>query len=114
MIDCNKTDVFFKELQRMCEETKCLNCALSFSNNGIHERCSYYICQFPKKALKVVQEWSDKHPRKTYIEDMKEKFPKLNEYALKEGICLESLYGDVINNNCDNDCRECWNKPMEE
>ena len=68
-----------------------------------------------KKAIKIVQKWSDEHSRKTYAQDFFEKFPDAQSNS--DGspiICKEIIYGGFNNYICTESCYECWNEPMEE
>lgn len=74
MIDCTKTEQYFAEKQRMVKlqtgevcEISCEECPLSSMNNGEDIVCSDFETCCPKKAIAIIQEWSDKHPQKTYL-----------------------------------------------
>lgn len=119
MSDCNKTENFLKEYHRMCKsfKTYCPNCPFYKLVQLKTLTCIDILEKYPQEAIKTVQKWSDEHPQKTYLEDMKEKFPKLNENSLFATICPKDFYGDAAKNKyvvCDNDCRKCWNQSMKE
>lgn len=70
------------------------------------------------KAISVLQKWSDEHPRKTYLDDFKDKF-KNARYCDDDIItrfCVKNLYG-VQPIDCEGRsyyCEKCWNQPLEE
>jgi len=63
-----------------------------------------------KKSIEAVQNWSDNHQQKTYLEDFKEKYP--NAPAVPGTMPCPKHFGGV--NLCDVaasiDCDECWNQ----
>ena len=121
-MNCSKTINFLHELQRLCDSSgSCIG--------GLYNRedCPMYtICRQikkygkvfdenknAKKAIKIVQKWSNEHPKKTYAQDFFEKFPKAQSKS--DGspfVCRKRIYGG----NCDytGACYRCWNEPMEE
>ena len=73
-MDCNKTIDFLLERKRLCDS----------QHNGIEpcDECPLEdICdeqsnvEIIKSAISRLQKWSDKHPKKTYVQDFLEKFP---------------------------------------
>lgn len=70
----------------------------------------------PQKVIEIVQKWSDEHPAKTLLDDLKEKYPNYQK-SFKDGtpsICPYKL-GYEDSGNCPADtCKECWNRPLEE
>lgn len=88
MIDCTKTEQYFAEKQRMVKlqtgevcEISCEECPLSSMNNGEDIVCSDFETCYPEKAIAIIQEWSDKHPQKTYLTEFLKNYPnaKLDE-----------------------------------
>ena len=61
-----------------------------------------------------IRKWAEEHPRKTYLQDFKEKFPKANEDRIPGWCCVEVIYKE--NRECvpDRNCVDCWNRPMED
>ena len=57
-MDCSKTEVFLKEWRRMCKAVGCSMCEISKKGRG----CKIFLMCEPAEAIKIVQEWSDKHP----------------------------------------------------
>ena len=120
MIDCNVTINYLKEKDRMCDsfEHNCTDCP-AFK--------PYYNCLLDvktkgysnKKAIKIVQKWSDEHPRKTIMDEFLEKYPNSN--LAPTSLCPFELLG--IRKECKyfidedrqwNVCEECWNLPIDE
>ena len=71
MIDCSKTENYFAEKQRMTKmkkrglcEIECSKCPLNRNNNGKGKDCSALEMLYPKNAIKVIQQWSNTHPKK--------------------------------------------------
>jgi hypothetical protein len=123
MIDCSKTENYFNEKLRMTKRTKnglceikCSNCPLCSNKNGEGLPCPDFEMYYPKKAIAIVQKWSDEHPQKTYLTEFLKNYPNalLKDDGTPE-ICLSSL-GLTNYNGCRNGitCSECWNQPIEE
>ena len=129
-MDCSKTINFLHELQRLCDSSG--SCSGVLYNR---EDCPMFtICRQikkygkvfdenknAKKAIKIVQKWSDEHSRKTYAQDFFEKFPGAQR-AL-DGTpfaCKKRIYDGTLQRGEELDCteiwscKECWNEPMEE
>lgn len=121
-MDCSKTINFLHELKRLCDSRD--ECVANAANKedcpmfGVCKLTHSKICaEDAKKAIEIVQKWSDERPKKTYAQDFFEKFPKARSNS--DGtpfVCRERIYGGecpVL--ECD-ECwnKECWNEPMEE
>lgn len=106
---------FLEEFDRMCVYYKdkiCRGCPREGSPNciiaamGKEERA---------KLIRDVEQWSKEHPKRTRLQDFREKYP--NALHSSEGtplFCCGNLgYGEnwML---CNNDCIACWNKPVEE
>lgn len=117
-MDCNKTEAYFKEKERLCNSTaNCYNCPLSSNNNGKNITCDNLQTTHPKKAIEIVQKWSDEHPQKTILSDFLEKYPNapLNVHGIPEDLCPHDLGLEDIYEYCvGTECSECWNKPLQE
>lgn len=81
-------------------------------------RCGNAVC--PPLAEAMVRanlpEWCDNHPRKTYKDDFMEKFPKRDTHETEDWyprLCRDLLYG-IGSDDCDSNCKSCWESPMEE
>lgn len=121
MIDCSKTENYFAEKLKMTKRTKnglceinCSNCPLSSNNNGEGLFCSDFEMYYPEKAVKAVQEWSDKHPQKTYLTEFLKNYPnaKLEENGVPKNICPSRLGLKDLEDCCVRSCVECWNQPI--
>lgn len=121
-IDCSVTVNYFRERCRMCDfyfGKECINeCPLSTKNNGTDLLCTMIANKHPETAVKVVQKWSDEHPAKTRLDDIKERCP--NVPLDGEGFpCFKPVMlgycGDC--DRCRNwkkpDTRNCWNEPVD-
>ena len=108
---------YLKEKSRMTNNCmiKCSECPLDSHNNAKNKSCVNIEGKFPQEAIKIVQEWSEKHPLKTRKDRLLEVFPKtkMNEFGLPNGICCLNLgYDDCEEHR--GDCISCWNEPYEE
>lgn len=123
MIDCSRTENYFKEKARMTKKRKygvcklkCTNCPLSVKNNGTGVSCSHFETGYPGKAIAIMQKWSDEHPQKTYLSELLEHFPNvpLTTTEIPEDICPFHL-GFMSKDDCRNDrnCIKCWNQPIK-
>lgn len=124
MIDCSKTENYFAEKRRMTKRTKnglceikCSNCPLCSNNNGEGLSCPDFEMYYPEKAVKAVQEWSDKHPPKTFLTEFLKNYPnaRLSTDGTPKGTCLYDL-GLMNLDDCrkDHNCVKCWNQPIED
>lgn len=123
MIDCSKTENYFTEKRRMAKRAKnglcklgCSNCPLCSINNNKGQSCTAFEMLYPEQAVKAVQQWSDEHPRKTYLTELLKNYPnvQLKDDGTPVGICPHHL-GLINKEDCKNrNCIECWNQPIEE
>ena len=123
-MDCSKTINFLHELKRLCDSR--YGCVADADDKedcpmfGICEDALTRICaEDVEAAIETVQKWSDEHPKKTYIQDFLEKFPKAQiDSDGSPFACRKKLYGGVRPNDrrCDRReaCKNCWNELMEE
>ena len=79
-MDCNKTEIFFKELDRMCNKYRCTKYNASCSGCEIYQHCYDSSCygfvkNNPLKAVEIVQKWSDSNPVKTRLSMFLKLFP---------------------------------------
>jgi hypothetical protein len=123
MIDCSKFENYFAEKRRMTKEQqdgvcklKCTDCPLSSFNNGSSDMKSCFAFEkfYPKKAVVIVQKWSDEHPQKTYLSEFLKAYPNtlLNDAGLPKDVCLYNLGLTDCRN--DRNCVDCWNQPIED
>lgn len=112
---------YLREKNRMTKECgiECENCPHSMRNNGIGVNCTGIERYHPDKAVEIVEQWSDEHPQKTYVQDFFEKFP--NAPRSDDGaptVCIDDLYGEGVGiKDCEfkfDGCTECWNRPIPE
>lgn len=122
MIDCSKTENFIREKERICQhytDMGCTFCVLDRNIEGLS--CSDFIVQQPKKAIEIVQKWSNETPPKTYLSELKKAFPHCRRNrAGMPFFCLKNL-GASFTNSCDLEyspinkkCFDCWTTPIEE
>lgn len=97
--------------------TRCINCPLSNYNNGKNMLCTLLESQQPEIAVKIVQEWSDTHPKeKTYLSEFLRHYPNasLNSTGIPAWICPRHLgLKDIVGcKKCAHTCNECWNQTI--
>lgn len=114
-MDYSKTIDFFAETHRLCASRR--DCKLSIDDRcPLYEFCEKTISNLSQKdieyAIETLHKWSRENPRKTYVQDFFEKFPKAQSNS--EGTpytCRKTTYGG----KCPGiECDECWNEPMED
>lgn len=121
-INVNNTLNYTREKDRMCSSyikscNDCLEseCPLKVTQNGITITCRRFESLYPKKAISIVQKWSDEHPQKTYLTELLKIFPNtpLNDDGTPEFIC-PSYLGLMNRGDCrkDHNCVKCWNQPI--
>ena len=109
-IDCSLAVNYLKEMTRVCDANvnDCSKCEVS-------DACGEES-KNPQKLVDAVQQWSDAHPQKTYLEDLLELYPNAwiedgrptfcpKNIGLRELACLK-IDSDL--------CRKCWNQIMED
>lgn len=122
MIDCFKTENYLAEKKRMSKTTEsgvckveCTNCLLSSYNNGDGICCTDFEMLYPKKAIEIVQKWSNEHPQKTFLTEFLKNYPNVQLYdtGIPKGICPYHL-GLMNKDDCRKDhyCVKCWNQPI--
>ncbi len=113
MIDCNITANYFAEKERLCASIlECIDCPLRHGND-----CTNIENKYPKRAISIVQKWSDKHPQKTYLTELLENYPNAELDHGVPKVCLKKLgavsgcaktkKGDLYIS-----CYSCWNQPI--
>ncbi len=105
-------DKFLKDYKRMCGYYKdCDDCPLSY----IQEDCRNI--ENLMDIMGATSKWAEEHPAKTYLMDMKEKFPDMiidNDFTMK--YCVWRFYGENAKpkDGCFiGGCKKCWNREME-
>lgn len=123
MIDCSRTENYFKEKARMTKKRKygvcklkCTDCPLSVKNNGTGVSCESLEMFYPEKAVVIVQKWSDEHSQRTYLSEFLKNYPNtpLSDNGTPDTICPYEL-GLVSMEDCKKGrhCIDCWNQPIE-
>lgn len=103
---------FLKEANRMCCSLGCDKCELNRSGCNVMGMGSN-----PCDVVKVVEQWSKDHPRKTRLQDFLEKHPKapLTSYGQKiPKACAQDVGYCASCKYLGNKCHQCWNEPVEE
>ena len=115
-MDCSKTEVFLRELKRMCKENNCHSCPL-----GGRQICGVFFPSAKSDVLfelcQIVQKWSDEHPQETILEHFKKILP--NMCCENKGVpnaCMRNFDSRLfIEDVCiATKCTDCWNRPYEE
>lgn len=72
-------------------------------------------CPKKRKAIEIVQRWSDEHPQKTYLSEFLKHYPNTlpDDDGTPKGVCLYAL-GLINKDDCDNNCVKCWNQLIED
>lgn len=113
MIDCNITANYFAEKERLCASIlECIDCPLRHGND-----CTNIENKYPKRAISIVQKWSDEYPQKTYLTELLENYPnaELRIDGTPKAVCPYYL-GLISRDDCrkDHNCVKCWNQPIKE
>lgn len=120
MIDCLITNNYLHERKRMCNALKKEGCYSCSFFNRIAGCIAISIEEADaKRAVKIVQDWSDRNPPNTILDN----FNKLYPDAIKAEngiphICCAKLglveyCGKLFSMNCER-CKSCWNTPAKE
>lgn len=118
MIDCSKTISYLLERNRMCVfHGGCEECPLYnvTDKKNMFDDCDMIEEKFPDKAITIVQEWSDKHPQKTYLSEFLKNYPnvKLRDDETPKCLCPHQLgLKDIDDCRKYHTCVECWNQPL--
>lgn len=102
---------FMKERRRMCNYySRCFECPRADEPNcNIEEMSDEELVNF----VNTVEQWSKEHPQRTRLQDLLEKFPKVE--IDKEGLpffCCARL--GYVCTCAKSTCKDCWNMPVEE
>lgn len=111
---------YLKVRSRMTNDCNisCDKCLLGYDKNSRGVSCSGLETNYPKEAIKVVEDWSKEHPIMTNTE----KYKQLMKSILGDDFEIENCPNrshDVPSCACDkmNDCSECekfWNSEYKE
>lgn len=107
---------FFKGKNRMCDSfgsDSCDGCKIKAEKGVMY--CHVYIKKYPERAIEIVEEWLEKHPKETYLTQFLKYYP--NALMTDNGIpklCVNVL-GLEKDGECSTilDCINCWNRPIE-
>lgn len=98
---------FFKELERMSLD----------DNEGFNELG--FITKIEDR-VKFVEVWSTNHQKKTRLQDFLEKYPKATfgtidteDSSYPDACCAFLGYCDCVRNGNKEDCKKCWNEPVD-
>lgn len=104
-----------RDYARMCKsKANCRSCELFRELGGININCFERILKDTEKAAEIIERWAKGNSEKTYLQDVLEKFPKIER--IENGtphICRKLLYGQGIICDSETLCSYCWNEPME-
>lgn len=106
-----------KDLSRMCRNTSCVRCPIHrIKEEKPYEPCLEIIGDCPEEVINAVEKWTKEHPKKTLLDDVKEKYPNI---ALADDgfpeMCPSVLgYFTVeTEDECKGkSCFECWKQPL--
>ena len=107
---------FFKEFDRMCNyysNENCRGCPRETEPTCGITDLGPVGPEGIKKLINDVDQWSKEHPQRTRLQDLLEKFPKVE--IDKEGLpffCCARL--GYICTCAKSTCKDCWNMPVEE
>lgn len=122
MIDCSTTNSYIHERKRMCKDMKKINCQCCGFYNRIEGCIEKSIEEADaERAVRIVQNWSDRNPPKTLLTEFLERYPnaKLNNRGYPEYIipcelgAIHKVCAYHYNSSCD-ECQDCWNTPINE
>lgn len=102
---------FMKERRRMCDYySRCSECPRADEPNCNFEEISDEELE---NFVNTVEQWSKEHPLRTRLQDLLEKFPKVE--IDKEGLpffCCARL--GYVCTCAKSTCKDCWNMPVED
>ena len=109
-MDCNKTEIFFKELKRMCNKfnSTCVGCKIY--DICFDTGCYSFIKDDTKEAIEIVQKWSDSNPVKTRQSEFLKLFPNAKMLDGHINICPITVNTKFENCNPKVSCYECKEK----
>lgn len=101
---------FYQKYRRMCESYKnCKGCPRDYKG------CLNFCVELDdlNELENDIEKWSKEHPQRTRLQDLLEKFPKVE--IDKEGLpffCCARL--GYVCTCAKSTCKDCWNMPVEE
>lgn len=100
---------FLKEFNMLCRKHECIKCPL-FDGNG--NDCML-VSREAEKTVAIVEQWIKEHPRKTRLQDFLEKYPNAPMDDIGEPQACSASLGYCKNYDGYNNCKDCWNEPIE-
>lgn len=113
---------FMKEFRRMCERvTDCKNCPLGIMHIPESKNvCALNVFFNAEFSVKAIEQWSIEHPNKTRLQDFLEKYPEATfgtldteDSSYPDACCAFLGYCDCVSNGNKEDCKKCWNEPVD-
>lgn len=107
---------FVKEFRRMCASfgDYCTGCPLYTKAEPLD--CDEIQGRFLPQAVAIVEKWSAEHPQETRFTYFLKCFP--NAILLEDGVPLRVCphFLGICKDKCSSmrNCKECWNRPLEE
>ena len=118
-----------KDFARMCNVERkhrgCFGCPLySIEREAeirareaeIKNNCRGLLHMNTDEVDRIVTEWCEEHPQKTYAQDFLEKFPGAPRRSEKFPVAYAcDIYSELDRVHCKNfgnDCEKCWNEVM--
>ena len=114
-VDCSTFVGFVAEAVRLCEQyDSCVKCPFGDSNTTC-PRDIFDRQDTIGSTMSVLQKWSDEHPMKTRLDDLKEKYPKFEIHPNGYPCLRPIMFGYC------KDCGSCtlsptsvcWDEPVE-
>lgn len=101
-------ETLLETLNRMCNRyPTCAGCPLDKTK-----------CDRVKEGMKLIEDWGNNNPRKTYLNVLLEKFPNtiLDNEGVPNTFCPSDLGLKDIQEDCSMaaDCKQCWSQLYEE
>ena len=104
---------FLQERARMCNSFSpdCEGCRVD-EEKPVMSECYRWMFENPERAVKIVEEWSAAHPRKTRQSVFLEQYPnaRIDSQAVIY-VCPADAYGDKVcpknEENAHMPCRDC-------
>ena len=95
------------------EDYQCDGCPWYEEVKRLGYLCVDLMFREPDLAIKIVQDWSDQHPKKTRLDVLLEQYPAVKNVERPFAVfCAGTMYGFGCEGNYS--CEECWNALIEE
>ena len=112
MADCSKTEVFLKELAKMCqgEEMDVTKCGIYQRSNFGCSTCAGWVRRHAEDAIEIVQKWSNKHPSHSLPKTRQSEFLKIFPTALMTNNVIDIMPCEIIDEElerCSGNCAVC-------